>query len=117
MTSASHSDRDILPDTVKPVHYDLSIYDIELGGAFGFKGTVKITAKILKSTKSVVLNSLQLKIHDSEVLVEQSKTQKTLKSSAITYDVSKQRATIEFSEEIPPSEAIVIIINFQGTVN
>jgi aminopeptidase N len=117
MTSAKHSDRDILPDTVKPVHYGLSLYDIELGGAFSFQGTVKITAKVMKSTKMVVLNSHQLKIHDSEVLVEQSTTQKTLKSSAVLYDVPRQRATIEFSEDIPPSEAAVIIVNFQGTIN
>jgi aminopeptidase N len=117
MMSVGHSDRDILPDTVKPVHYDLSLYDIELGGAFSFQGTVKITTKVLKNTKSIVLNSHQLKIHDSEVLVEQSKTQKTLKSLAISYDAPKQRATIEFSEEIPVSEAIVIVINFQGTIN
>jgi aminopeptidase N len=117
MTGASHSDRDILPDTVKPIHYDLSLYDIELGGAFSFQGRVEITAKVLESTKSVVLNSHQLKIHDSEVRVEQAKTLKTLKSSAISYDAPKQRATIEFSEEIPASETIVIVINFQGTIN
>jgi aminopeptidase N len=117
MTATSHSDRDILPDTVKPVHYDLSLYDIELGGAFSFQGTVKITAKVLESTKSIVLNSHQLKIHDSEVLVESSETQKPLESSDISYDAPRQRATIEFSEKIPASNTVVIVINFQGIMN
>jgi aminopeptidase N len=117
MTSTNHSDRDILPDTVKPVHYDLSLYDIELGGAFSFQGTVKITAKTLESTKIIVLNSHQLKIHDSEVLIESSEPQKTLKSSDILYDASRQRATIEFSGDIPASNIVVIVINFQGIMN
>jgi aminopeptidase N len=117
MTSTSHSDRDILPGTVKPVHYDLSIYDIELGGAFSFQGTAKITVEVLKNMKSIVLNSHQLKIHDSEVLIVQSTSQKTFKSSKISYDAPKQRVTIEFSEDIPASEAAVIVIKFQGTIN
>jgi aminopeptidase N len=117
MTSTSHSDRDILPDRVKPVHYDLSLYDIELGGAFSFQGTVKIAAEVLKSTKTIVLNSHQLKIHDSVVLIESFGTQKPVKSSDISYDASKQRATIEFSEEFSVSKRVVIVINFQGTMN
>lgn len=117
MASISHTDRDILPDIVKPVHYDLSLYDLELGGAFSFQGTVKITAKVLKNTKSIILNSHQLKIHESEVLIEQSTTQKSVKSSGISYDAPKQRATIEFSDEIPVSEAVVIVVKFRGTIN
>ncbi len=161
MISTSQSDRDILPDTVKPVHYDLFLYDIELGGDFNFKGTVKITAHVLKSTKSIIINSHQLKIHDSKVLIERSEiqkpssssnisidalkvpdstkiaslnapeqalrndevlaepanTEKILKSSNISYDTPKQRATIEFAEEIPASEIVIVVINFQGTMN
>ena len=162
MTSVSHTDRDILPDLVKPIHYDLSLYDVELGGAFSFQGTVKITAKVLKSTQKIVLNSHQLRIHNSEVLIERPETQKSLhssdisiggskvsqstssgfsnvspqrtarneevlaglvdteqiwKSSSISYDTPKQRAIIEFYEEIPASKTIVIVMNFQGTMN
>jgi aminopeptidase N len=117
MASTSHSDRDILPRTIKPVHYDLSIYDIELGGAFNFQGTVKITAKVLENTKSITLNSHQLNIHDSEVLIEQSKPAETFQLSNISYDAPKQRATIEFSNEIPASEVVVVVIKFQGTIN
>lgn len=117
MAGSSRLDRDILPDTVKPIHYDLSLYDIELGGAFSFQGTVKITVKVLRSTKSITLNSYQLKIHDSQVLTESSETQKLLRSSDILYDDPKQRATIQFPEEISTSKVAVIIINFQGTMN
>lgn len=117
MTSPERSDRDILPDTVKPVHYDLSLYNIEFGGTFSFQGTVKITARVLKSTKNIVLNSHQLKIHGSEVLIEQSSTGETIRSSDISYDTQKQRATIEFSQDIPISVAAIVVIKFQGIIN
>jgi hypothetical protein len=40
MAVDAFSDRDILPDTVKPINYAISIYDLELGGAFSYQGTV-----------------------------------------------------------------------------
>jgi aminopeptidase N len=117
MATTTHPDRDILPDTVKPVNYALSIHDIELGGAFSYQGSVVITAKVSKSTRSITFNSHQLKIHSSEVEIEHGKTQQALQSSDVSYDVPKQRATISFSEEIPASENVTISIKFQGTIN
>jgi aminopeptidase N len=51
------------------------------------------------------------------VLIGQSTSQKTFKSSGISYDAPKQRATIDFSEYVPTSEAVVLVIKFQGTIN
>ena len=52
-------DREILPDTVQPLNYELSIHDIELGGAFSYQGRVSILAKIATPTKEITLNSHQ----------------------------------------------------------
>lgn len=117
MASSTLVDRDILPDNVKPVNYDISLYDIELGGAYSYQGTVAISARILKGTKDIILNSHQLKIHSAEVLNESTKPQTSYKSSNISYDASKQRVTISFSEELPESEKALIVIKFEGTIN
>lgn len=107
-------DRDVLPDTVKPINYSISIYDIELGGAFSYQGTVSITASILCSTQAITLNTHQIKIHDSEVFIGQSLV---TKSSNVSYDGPKQRATLKFPQVIPVSHDAVIVIKFQGTIN
>ena len=107
-------DRDILPDSVKPVNYDISIYDIELGGAFTYQGTVTITSKIVKSTKEIVLNTHQLKIHSAELSVTGAEA---IKTTDISYDAPRQRATLTFPDELPTSENAVIVIKFQGTIN
>ena len=109
--------RDVLPDAVKPVHYDLSIHDLELGGSFTYQGTVSIQAKIVRSTNEIVLNSHQLKIHSAEVTVEQAKSQESFKSTGIEFDVSWRRVTISFPKALPVSDRALITLKFQGTIN
>ena len=53
--------------SVKPVHYDLSIHDLELGGEFSFQGELKIDLEIQKATKEVVINAHQLKLHSAMI--------------------------------------------------
>ncbi|QSZ33763.1 hypothetical protein DSL72_005334 [Monilinia vaccinii-corymbosi] len=112
--ASSTSDRDILPDSAKPSHYALSIYDIELGGAFSYQGSVNIDIKIVKATKEITLNAYQLKIHEAEVSFVSGKT---IKSSEISYDTKKQRVTLSFPAELSISENTNLAIKYQGTVN
>ncbi|KAF2085743.1 hypothetical protein K490DRAFT_46004 [Saccharata proteae CBS 121410] len=103
------SDRDILPDTVKPSNYAISLYDIEFGGAFSYQGTVTISLQIRKAIKEITLNSYQLKIHSAELA--------SSKTSNITYDEKSQRATLTFDDEVAPTSNAELVIKFQGTVN
>ncbi|KAI9831218.1 MAG: hypothetical protein M1819_005146 [Sarea resinae] len=113
----ANSDRDILPDAVKPINYAISLYDLELGGEYSYQGTVKIDANIIKGTKNIVLNSYQLKIHDAEIFTEHSKTKESFKASGITYDEKSQRVTLEFAVELPVTQKAVLVLNYKGTIN
>jgi len=113
MAPSTPLDRDILPDTVRAVNYDLSIYNIELGGEFSYQGTVSILSKITKASKEIILNSHQLKIHSAEVSVDQ----KSFQATDISYDAPRQRATLTFAEELPAAEKASLVIKFQGTIN
>lgn len=53
--STTREDRDILPNNVKPSHYQLKIFDIEFGRNFGYKGDVFITLKVLRKFAHTVL--------------------------------------------------------------
>ena len=50
-----------------PVHYDISLYDLEFSGAFGFQGTVKIDVQLNKPTKEITLNAYQLQVHSAKI--------------------------------------------------
>lgn len=117
MAPAVASDRDVLPDNIKPINYDISLFDLELSGAFTYQGTVTILAKIQKQSTEITLNTHELKIHGVEVSLEHTKTQQSFKSTGVTYDGPRQRATITFAEEIPVSEKATITIKFEGVIN
>lgn len=109
--------RDVLPSNIKPINYDLSIYDLELGGSFTYQGTVSILAKILRSTNEIVLNSHQLIIRSAEVTVELAKSQQTFKTSGTRFDAPRRRVTISFQYALPITEKAVITLKFEGTMN
>ncbi|KAF5258162.1 hypothetical protein FOXYS1_11281, partial [Fusarium oxysporum] len=50
------TDRDVLPDNVKPKHYDLSLRDLEFTN-WTYKGTVTIDSEITKPTKEIIVNT------------------------------------------------------------
>ena len=67
-TMAPPTDRDILPDTIKPLNYDLSLFNLEFGGDWSYDGLVKIDSKVKQSTKELVINTKELEITGAEVL-------------------------------------------------
>ncbi|KAL5352847.1 hypothetical protein ACLOAV_002795 [Pseudogymnoascus australis] len=109
--------KDVLPDTIKPTNYAISLHDIAPGGAFTYQGTVSISAKILKPTKSITLNSIELKIHSAEVTINNDKTQQTVPNIDVTYDVPKQRVTLDFAGDLPVTNDALIVIKFEGILN
>ncbi|GAM83721.1 hypothetical protein ANO11243_017100 [Dothideomycetidae sp. 11243] len=111
------SDRDVLPSSVRPTNYNLSIHDLELGGSWSYQGTLKIDVEVKSETKDVVLNAFQLKIHGAEAQTEQGKTEGSIKTNNISYDEKNQRATLHFDQAIPQSHKAVITVTFQGTMN
>ncbi|CAG8957503.1 hypothetical protein HYFRA_00011485 [Hymenoscyphus fraxineus] len=106
-------DRDILPDNLKAINYAISIYDIELGGNFTYQGTVSILSNITKPSKEITLNTHQLKIHSAELTLGE----KSIKSTGTSYDTSKQRATLSFSDDLPVSDKALLVIKFEGIIN
>ena len=56
-------------DSVKPVHYHISLFDLELQDAFKYQGIVSIGLKVLRPTKCIVINALQLSLHDVDLSV------------------------------------------------
>lgn len=49
------------------MNYNLSLFDLELGGGWGYKGIVKIDAVVQKASKKIVVNSKELEIKSAHV--------------------------------------------------
>ena len=102
-------DRDVLPSTLTPFHYELSLYDVEMGGSFTFQGTVKIHARIILECNEITLNANQLNISSAEV--------QGVSPKEITYDAASQRTTLHLEDALPVSDEAVIVIKYQGLIN
>jgi aminopeptidase N len=59
---------------VRPVHYDISLSDLEFGGDWKYKGVVKIDTKVTKATKEIVLNVKELEIQSAKVWTAEAKS-------------------------------------------
>ncbi|KAL7906930.1 peptidase family M1 domain-containing protein [Trichoderma velutinum] len=110
------ADRDVLPDNIKPSHYALSLRDLDFKN-WTYKGTVTIQSEIVKPTKEVVLNTLELKVFNAKVLVDHTKSEQSWESSNVSYDTKAQRATITFDNELPVSSKASLVIEFEGIIN
>lgn len=52
---------------VKPKRYDISLYNLELGGSWSYNGTVKIDTTVSKPTKEIILNVKEVSVEKAEV--------------------------------------------------
>ncbi|KAL8969316.1 MAG: hypothetical protein Q9197_004404 [Variospora fuerteventurae] len=110
----SPADRDILPGCVKPVNYDISLYDLELGGDYSYNGLVKIELQIKRPTRKIVVNAHQLKIRHVQLSSESARSQK---AADISYNEKSQRATFSFEDEITASGKVSLEVEFTGIMN
>ncbi|KAJ4502159.1 hypothetical protein HRR81_004501 [Exophiala dermatitidis] len=112
---APPTDRDILPDTIKPVNYSLSLFNLELGGHWSYDGVVKIDSKVKHETQELVINSKELEINGADVFGKDGGSP-VASMTDVSYDTTSERATIKFSSKIPSGDA-VIAIKYRGTIN
>lgn len=109
MMASTMSDRVVLPATLRPFHYELSIYVVEMGGRFTFHGTVRIHATVAHKCKEILLNTNELEILSAEV--------QGVKPRDIMHDDASQRLTLLLEEPLSVSDEIVIAIKYQGVIN
>ncbi|KAG5979182.1 hypothetical protein E4U55_005468 [Claviceps digitariae] len=110
------ADREILPDNVRPTHYHVSLKDLEFNN-WTYQGTVTIDSEIVKPTKQIIINTLELKLTHSKVVVDQTKSSQAIESTQFTYDERAQRATITFDQELPVAKKASVVITFEGIIN
>lgn len=76
-----------------------------------------IESEIVKPTKQIVLNSVELKIAQAKVSVDHTKSTQGWESTNVTYDEAAQRATITFDQDITVSKKAAVVIAFEGIIN
>lgn len=110
------SDHDILPEGLKPVHYDLRIFNIDTEKST-FSGTVSIEYTISKTTSAVYLNARDLTIDDAKVAVTSLKTETNIEVTDISYDKTTEVVTLALAAPIDETASkAVVTINYSAVL-
>ena len=89
------ADAVILPDNVRPVHYDLTLtpnFD-----DFTFDGEVDITVQMQPGTTEIVLNCAEIDIKSAAVSWADTDGEHTQEANGIAYDADAETATISIA--------------------
>ncbi|KAF2083851.1 hypothetical protein K490DRAFT_69381 [Saccharata proteae CBS 121410] len=104
--------REVLPKNVKPVHYDLTLEpNLE---TFEYEGKVVIDLDVVEDTTSISLNTLDLKIHSTEI---HSGSVEVTSTPDLSYNEDTQTTTISFKPTIPAGAKATVTQTFTGTLN
>lgn len=60
---------------------------------------------------------MELKLASAKLTISQSKGSLTFETTDFSYDGRKQRATLNFADEIPASQSVSLEITFEGIIN
>ena len=111
------ADAVILPDNVRPVHYDLTLtpnFD-----DFTFDGEVDITVRIRPGTTEITLNCAEIDIKSAAVSWSDTDGQHAQDASSIAYDAEAETATIGIAGT--PADGLVgnqhLRMTFTGELN
>lgn len=100
-----------LPNTLKPIHYDLYLFpNIETGE---FSGQETITITVLEATDKIVLHSLNLNISSYSL---QNTGSNTLEIQEVSFDSVREFLVFQLSEELPQGREVQLHIGFEGSM-
>ena len=107
----------VLPDNVRPIHYDLTLTPDF--GDFTFAGEVDVTVSMEPGTTEIMLNCSEIEIHSAAVGWTDTNGEQEQTASNIAYDAGAETATIS----IPgiPEDGLVgnphLRMSFTGELN
>ena len=111
------ADAVVLPDTVRPVHYDLTLtpnFD-----DFTFAGEVDITVSMEPGASEITLNCAEIDIHTASVNWTDASGEQEHAASGVAYDTDNERAIISIPSA--PADGLVgnphLRMTFTGELN
>jgi aminopeptidase N len=109
--------RDILPKTVKPLHYDLQVFNIDVN-ANTFEGIVTIDLEVNEDTDNITLHAADLTFKDVKVVYASTKTESQIAVKETEFNSKNETAVIHLNEVLKaaPSAKAVLTINYSAEI-
>lgn len=101
-----------LPSQLKPIHYDLSVFDLNLDNDT-YNGVVVIDLQVVEETDELHLHYRDLKIGEIKVKVGE----RSIEAKVASIDEKKEFFVVKFSEQVfPKDEKIQATITYSGII-
>ncbi|KAK9450084.1 peptidase family M1-domain-containing protein [Limtongia smithiae] len=108
---STSGEREILPQNVKPLHYDLSLEpDFS---KFTFDGVVTVLLDVFEASKEISLNCIDITIHSASLTV----AGETAPAVATEFNEDSQTVKFSFADEFPAGLQIELTVKFTGILN
>jgi aminopeptidase 2 len=104
------SGRQLLPDNVKPVHYDVTItpnFD-----TFEFTGTLAVKLNVLQTTRSIIANAKEVNVKSCLIVSGQTK-----QAATISHQKEAETVTFTFEDDVTAGQEVVLTADFIGYHN
>ncbi|KAJ2782457.1 hypothetical protein H4R18_002263 [Coemansia javaensis] len=113
--SSAAEERELLPTTVSPVHYDLLLApDLD---ALTYTGSVRIKVRVNEATSTVVLHANELDIAEASIRGAAAQSEAPLAASSITFNKDDETVHIAFARELAAEAEAELHIAFSGVLN
>lgn len=101
-----------LPSQLKPIHYDLSVFDLNLDNDT-YNGVAVIDLQVVEETDELHLHYRDLKIGEIKVKVGE----RSIEAKVASIDEKKEFFVVKFSEQVfPKDEKIQATITYSGII-
>jgi aminopeptidase 2 len=109
---ANSPGRIVLPTNLKPIHYDVTLEpDFE---KFTFEGKVLIDLDVVKDSKTISLNTVDIKIHSTSVHADGVLVNDT---PTLSYDKDTQTTVIDLGKELKEGQKVQLLHTYTGELN
>ncbi|KAI8801324.1 peptidase family M1-domain-containing protein [Cladochytrium replicatum] len=114
---ASTAERNLLPTSVTPTHYDVVLTPNPLP-PFKYNGTVAIHLKVNEDITKISTNALELEfVGNAKLTVVHAKSESSQESTSHVYNENSQTVVFEFASVIPAGSTATLVIDFIGEHN
>jgi aminopeptidase N len=107
--------RDVLPKSFKPVHYDLEVFNINVVDDT-FEGKVKIQLDVKEASEFLSLHAVDIEFKECKLSYTHSKTESSVPIEGVSIDTKNETALLKLGDKVPEGAKALLEISYNAKI-